>query len=1055
MNHDLLVRKKILQMIENSDYIKGRNYNPSSIKSSGKIEINNETQYRFSVLSERFDNTKYHVWITYNDKGNLIRVSCDCLQFDRTNSCKHVGACLWHYKEELFQMEPLAYQEQFTQTVFDCLKRETNKRAGISQKIHFELYVSTDGYPSYYQDMVELYFKIGLDKLYMCRGYKVRNVLEAICQERELVLGKNFTLDMHEQFLSKDEEEIIDFLYEIEPSSYVSIDFTLSRGSVKQFFHLLEGKTFYLNNILITEHKRELPMQPFLQKREETYILTMKDIGKIKKVTKDLEYVQVENTLYHVPKNGRILLRMFLKDKKEELRFSMGQLEEFKKYVLPFMKDKIVIEEGISEIVITGKPSVKLYFDLYQDFITCNLKFTYGEVTIDYFDTQNTSVIRDATYEKEIVQQISPYGFVLEKEKFVLTDVDSMVYFLEDGLKDLSAIYEIYTTEKLKSVDVVKKTSISSTFSIGKDNIMSYSFDLGAISSKEIASIFDAMEQKKRYYKLKSGDILALEENQNLKAFRDLTEEMELEEKDLKEGEGSISKYKAIYLDSLKAGKNFKIKTNNLFKQLIDDFHSYKDSQISFTAKEKKVLRPYQMEGVRWLYTLTKTGFGGILADEMGLGKSIQTIYYIKELLKENPKYQFLIVVPTSLVYNWENEFLKFAPDLKYKMVVGPKNKRKEENLEEASVLITTYGLLREDEEMYKDILFKTMIIDEAQNIKNINTEVTKTVKRIQADTKLALTGTPIENSISELWSIFDYIMPGYLGSSSCFEKKYKITDFEKDDEKIKRLNKLIHPFILRRYKKDVMKDLPDKIENNIYVELTDMQKKIYVEELNRVNEELDLILKKEGISKARFLILKLLTKLRQICIDPSLLYENYKGGSGKMDEFVNVVKTSVQNGHKILVFTSFRAALFEAQKRLTKEKITSYEIDGSTSSKMRMELVEKFNQDTTNVFFIMLKAGGTGLNLTGADVVIHLDLWWNPQAENQATDRAHRIGQKNVVEVIKLISKGTIEEKILELQNKKKILTEKLIDENQEQNAFTKLTEKDIRELLKMGSKE
>lgn len=351
---------------------------------------------------------------------------------------------------------------------------------------------------------------------------------------------------------------------------------------------------------------------------------------------------------------------------------------------------------------------------------------------------------------------------------------------------------------------------------------------------------------------------------------------------------------------------------------------------------------------------------------------------------------------------------------------------------------------------------FKSLIIDEAQNIKNANTETTKVVKKIKASTRLALTGTPIENSILELWSIFDFVMPGFLTNIKDFETKYKIKAFDEDANlKLSSLSNLISPFILRRKKKDVIKDLPDKIDNTIYVDLTNEQKQIYVAELDRVQKEMQEILLEGGISKARFLILKLLTRLRQICIDPRIVFKDYLGGSGKMIEVINVINDMTKTGHKILIFTSFKSALELTREELSRKGITSYVIDGSVSSKKRIDLVNKFNNDDTNVFFIMLKAGGTGLNLTSADIVIHLDLWWNPQAENQATDRAHRIGQKNVVQVIKFITKGTIEEKILELQSKKKLLSDKLIDKNAGINYFDKLTEKDIKELLSYDNKD
>ena len=344
------------------------------------------------------------------------------------------------------------------------------------------------------------------------------------------------------------------------------------------------------------------------------------------------------------------------------------------------------------------------------------------------------------------------------------------------------------------------------------------------------------------------------------------------------------------------------------------------------------------------------------------------------------------------------------------------------------------------------------MVIDEAQNIKNNMAGITKVVKKINATTKFALTGTPLENSILELWSIFDFIMPGFLSSLTKFQTKYKIKDFdEQSEELLANLSKQINPFILRRKKKDVYEELPDKLINDIYIDLLDEQKKLYVAELEKVKDEMENIIHDDGISKARFLILQLLTKLRQICIEPSIVYDDYNSGSNKIDTLLNITNEYINNGHKILIFSSFKTALNIVRDKLSKAKIKNYMLDGSVPSKNRIEMVDNFNaNDDVKVFLIMLKSGGTGLNLTSADVVIHLDLWWNPQAENQATDRAHRIGQKNTVEVIHLITKGTIEEKILELQNKKRVLSDKLIDgEKRDQNILANLTESDIKHLL------
>ena len=440
----------------------------------------------------------------------------------------------------------------------------------------------------------------------------------------------------------------------------------------------------------------------------------------------------------------------------------------------------------------------------------------------------------------------------------------------------------------------------------------------------------------------------------------------------------------------------------------------------------------------------------------MGLGKSLQTIIFISKVLKEEPYAKILIVTPTSLVYNWDNEFRKFSDKIKRSIFTGLRKERhKQLKNYTGNVYITSYGLLREDLDIYREMNFKVMVIDEAQTRDLVSAMLTKSVKSIKSTVKVALTGTPIENSILELWSIFDYIMPGFLSSKNKFKEKYKMgEDF--DEETNVMLNKLknqVSPFILRRKKNEVLKDLPEKLENNIYINLSEEEKKIYASLVQDTKKQMEELVK-TGFNKNKMQILTLLTRLRQVCIDPRIIFDGYKKPSSKIIHLLEVIKESIKNGHKILLFTSFKTALNIVKEELDKEQITNYVIDGSVSSKKRQELVDKFNKDDTNIFLIMLKSGGTGLNLTSADVVIHLDLWWNPQAENQATDRAHRIGQKNTVEVIKLIMTGTIEEKILNLQEKKKVLSDKIIEKEQgKQDTFQNLSVEDIRELLRFNN--
>ncbi len=1036
------LKELILNFVSFPDYLKGETYYPPYIEYVDKRKYDENTIHTFDVESER--TTKiYECKFTLNKEKQLLNTNCTCPQFQATKSCKHIAACLVNHPEKLLNpQKPDNLIEIITKQIFKDFK-QTEAKIKTKQEIKLEVIINCNSYEH------QLILKIGLNKLYMCKQYKLINLLEAIENNETYTLGKSYTYDPETQYFNEKDMEIINFVNILSKNNQ-PYNLLQQGDQIKNLIRVLKNKTFTLNDYKIKDIKNKFPLKTHLNKVNNKYILDIDLPDDLIIISPNIEYIQQENTLYHLTKEQIHLLYTIIKNDINKLIFTKEELQSFKNSVLPIIKNNIEINETIKEIKITNQITPELYFDLYKNKIICNLKFKYDDTTINYFD-KNTTILRNNELENNVLEDLLKQGFKVEKNKIIITEIEDIAKFLEENLITLSEKYKTYTTEKLKNTNIIKKQKITSTFSIGKDGIMSYNFDIEGIKSEEIVNIFKSLKDNKKYYRLKSGDILNIENNQELKDLHELTENLDLTNNEISTGTGEIPKYKAIYLDSLKQNSNI-IKTNNQFDELIQNFRKYKNSKITLSKKQKEIVRPYQEEGIKWLYNIDKSGFGGILADEMGLGKSLQTIYFLEQLIKEKKEDKFLIVVPTSLAYNWENEIKKFAPNIKYKVLAQNRKERRKEldNIKDTNILITTYGLLREDKEYYQSMTFRVMIIDEGQNIKNSNTEITKTVNSIKAQTKFALTGTPIENSVAELWSIFNFIMPGFLGTKEKFEGKYRIKDFDENtNKKLDNLSKLINPFILRRKKQDVIKDLPDKIENNIYIELTKEQKKIYLAELEKIQKETDELLKTEGITKVRFKILTLLTKLRQICINPSILYSNYNGGSGKIEELTNIVKNSVENGHKILIFTSFLTALNLTREHLEKQGITSYTIDGNVSSKKRNELVNKFNKDNTNVFFITLKAGGTGLNLTGADTVIHLDLWWNPQAENQATDRAHRIGQKNTVQVIKLITKGTIEEKILELQNKKKLLSDKLIDSNNNENIFSKLTEKDIKELL------
>jgi superfamily II DNA or RNA helicase len=467
-------------------------------------------------------------------------------------------------------------------------------------------------------------------------------------------------------------------------------------------------------------------------------------------------------------------------------------------------------------------------------------------------------------------------------------------------------------------------------------------------------------------------------------------------------------------------------------------------------------LRAYQKEGVGWLYFLRTNGFGGILADEMGLGKTLQVLALFRALQGRCAR-PSLVVCPTSLVFNWEAEIRKFTPELRALALHGPDRGPLFEQIPAHDLIVTSYALLRRDAEQYRGLEFDTVVLDEAQHIKNRQTQNAQAVKSIRAAHKLVLTGTPMENSALDLWSIFDFLMPGYLGAAQDFRERYEIPISRNRDAVAQaRLARRLRPFMLRRAKREVARDLPDRIEQVSYCNLGEEQQAYYEQVLEAGRREIMDASKTGGLAKSRMLVLTTLLRLRQICCDVRLLKTGEPGetgetgksapASGKVELFHELIQETLDGGHRALVFSQFTSMLELLRQSLEAQEIPYCYLDGAT--KDRGTVVQKFQNDpAVPVFLISLKAGGTGLNLTGADTVIHFDPWWNPAVEAQATDRAHRIGQRNVVTSYKLITRGTVEEKILNLQARKRAVTQAVLDGEEEfANA---LSWDEIRELI------
>lgn len=681
-------------------------------------------------------------------------------------------------------------------------------------------------------------------------------------------------------------------------------------------------------------------------------------------------------------------------------------------------------------------PEFKIYLDMPQrNFITLRVIAKYGKEEFSAYNRTDRINVRDFTAEKNITDEIEKYTNAYDEKnmQMVLGDDDELLYLLlTEGIEKFQDFAEVYISDALKRIRIVSAPKTTVGVSLSGD-LLELKVSTENITMNELIELVSRYDRKKKYYRLKNGNLVHIE-NENIQEFSDLKETLQLTDKELQKEVVKVPKYRALYLDQqLKASHGIHTTTDEHFVELINNIKTIKESDFKIPKSLSKILRNYQVQGFQWIKSLYQNGFGGILADDMGLGKSLQVISFLLSEMQETKRSdnrRTLIVCPASLVYNWKREIEKFAPTFSVVMVTGNAEDRAltVQNAGQRDILITSYDLLRRDVINYEKVHFFCQVIDEAQYIKNSGTQAAKAVKLINSGFRLALTGTPVENRLSELWSIFDYLMPGFLYQYKRFKEQIEQPIVHDNNlQALERLQRMINPFVLRRLKKDVLRDLPDKVEENMYVQMQGEQQKMYDAHVTRMKLML------EGTSEDEFKsnkiqILAELTKLRQMCCDPAILFENYKGESAKTEMCINLIKNAVENGHKILLFSQFTTMLEKLQRQLKKERISFYTLTGSTKKEKRTELVEAFNHDDTSVFCISLKAGGTGLNLTAADIVIHYDPWWNLAVQNQATDRAHRIGQKNIVNVYKLITKDTIEENIVNLQERKMELADKVL---------------------------
>ncbi len=1063
------ITRETIRHLASSDtvYYRGMRYYAAGKVSS--VTWNEKTgQYRGIVQGSN----NYVVTIQPDEEGD-ITYSCNCpAHIKYSGACKHVVAALlfvFDYRQRENMKHSSNRAEQTAYQIIEYFnKREYSKLT--PQYYHMKLHINIPEFLKENDSQAFVSFMAGADKMYKVAS--VKKFMSDYYEGNTIDLGKEFHYVSGECVFDDKASAVLNYfteLYEIQevlgrayyPNFFKRHEIVLSKGMLYRLLKLAEdipcsltvyGSTF--DDVKILQGNPDLQIDLTL----DNDIIKMKNASehKLFSLCKDGSILYYNKVIY-IPQKEFIsnLLPLY-----SALFSTVGKSVEFKgdnknnfiEKVLPVIKKtmNVVIPKEIEDSYVVEPLDAKLYLDINyvrkKYVISAKIKFCYGIHEINPLAEESTYqyiIIREREEEERLIKLLYELGFKTYGEEFILSDENDIFAMMSYKIKVLTDNFEVFYSKEYKKISVKKIDAPSANIRLNTDiNLLKMDLKYEQIPDEELEEFFKSVRLRKKYYRLKNGAFIDLNlEEQEIKSlawFLDNGED---------EGDGSLkfAGSDIFYLENMLA-EDEKVQKDENYKKLLEDITHPEKISYDIPSDVTAKLREYQVTGYNWLRTLSRYGMGGILADDMGLGKTLQTIVYISS----RPKEKTLIVCPTSLSYNWQDEFERFAPHIRTCIITGAPEDRKDSicnHRDEYDVWISTYPLIRKDVDYMKELSFDNMFIDEAQYIKNPASLGSKAVKKVRASHRFALTGTPIENALSELWSIFDFIMPGFFGKYSKFSDQYEKPILREQDEAKKQELKLrIQPFILRRMKKDVLKDLPDKIETKRMSEMTGKQRKIYLSYLTRIQSQLR---ENDGLNSGagRIQVLAALTRLRQICCHPGTFIENYSGGSGKLEVLMEQLPDILDAGHSVIIFSQFTSMLSIIADALQDNQIPYFYLAGSTKPVDRKRYVEEFNEGVVKVFLISLKAGGTGLNLTGADTVIHFDPWWNPAVEDQATDRAYRIGQKKKVHVIKYVMKDSIEEKIYELQKRKKMLSDSVIEA--EEVFVNQLTKEEILQLF------
>lgn len=1037
---------------------------------AGRVRITEKSAklLRCQVVEEG----RYEVSISA-DAANAASHRCTCLTAQENGACRHIVAALMACQDEGAMDEMIRRRAAVSGPKLMAAMERTLPEEGtlhMSIRLIVEPIREGDGENADQPCRLKLVLLIGEERLYVVKS--IPQLLEAIETGTPIEYGKGFTFHPEWMRFGPAENRILRILSAMclaQKEGGVALrgaeqrEMALAAPFAEAILNELQSLPFTIKDGDNTHTvKRVLQSRIPLHFRVSSDLRGLSVVGRFPKefrpLTASCSYALVGDKVVYVEEAQRAVLRVLYGEQLAggsqcQFDYPLREAARVIGELVPFLQMTAVVEiaEELQRQLIRLPLTARVYLDRAPNAkdVVARVTFRYGEREIDPFDElplpesisrTEKLLLRDAAAERQVLDALGASGFTASKGHVYLAGQDAIFDFVNEGVAKLQAVGEVYLSNEFKRL-APRKPQFRGRMRMN-GTALEFKFEEDGEPAQEIYGIMEAIARRRRYFRLKDGSFLDLSAMEEWQPLADsIYEAATVEGIDFMTGGEDtlqLQTYRACYMESLLQGLNLPVEVEDSVHDTVRMLTEPSEAE-QVTLPAGLTLRPYQQRGLQWMHTLDRLHLGGVLADDMGLGKTVQVIALFLCVRNLEPQVgaiqPSIVVAPTTLTYNWLSELERFAPDLSVMVMAGTAAQRASQirhvkEVGDVDVLITSYPLIRQDIQLLTDIEFRFAILDEAQHIKNAGSKGAIAVRQLKAQTRFALTGTPLENGVGELWSIFNFVLPGFLLSYSAFMRRYQ-DGSEADD-----LRRRISPFLMRRLKKDVLTELPDKIETVMTAQMSPEQSNVYQATMLRLRDRVDAIVREKGFDRGRTEVLAAITQLREICCHPALVLDDYTGTSGKLDMLLEILPEAVAKGRRVLLFSAFTSMLKILRRELENSGYTCMYLDGDTPAPRRVEMCEQFNSGSegAQIFLISLKAGGTGLNLTGADMVIHYDPWWNPAAEEQATDRAYRIGQTRKVEVIRLVTHGSIEEQVVALGQRKKALFDQLIKPGESQ---------------------